>query len=85
VHLAPPVPAFRFVIWRGKVRILWERHSPADEVRWNDRPREEGSTLHHRLREALSFGIDWSAAHARTGKTWAEAAANLPEEPAAGE
>ena len=55
------------------------------EVRWDDRPREAGTALDRRLREALNFGVDWSAAHTRTGKTWAEVATTLPEDKAAGE
>ena len=55
------------------------------DVRWDDRPREAGSALDRRLRRALEYGIDWSAAHARTGKTWAEVATTLPEDAATGE
>jgi len=54
-------------------------------VRWDDRPREAGSALDRRLRAALDFGVDWSAEHVRTGKTWAEVATTLPEEKSAGE
>jgi hypothetical protein len=54
-------------------------------VRWDDRPRETGSALDRRLREALDFGVDWSAAHTRTGKTWAQVATTLPEDTKSGE
>jgi nitrate reductase gamma subunit len=50
------------------------------QVRWDDRPVEPGSTLEKRLQEALTFGVDWSAEHVRTGKTWAEVATTLPAE-----
>jgi nitrate reductase gamma subunit len=50
------------------------------QVRWDDRPVEPGSALEKRLREALEFGVDWSAEHVRTGKTWAEVATTLPGE-----
>jgi nitrate reductase gamma subunit len=48
------------------------------QVRWDDRPVQAGSTLEKRLREAMDFGVDWSAAHVRTGRTWAEVATTLP-------
>jgi hypothetical protein len=54
-------------------------------VRWDDRPREPGSALDRRLRQALDFGVDWSADHVRTGKTWAEVATTLPDDDATGE
>jgi nitrate reductase gamma subunit len=50
------------------------------QVRWDDRPVEAGSALEKRLQEALAFGVDWSAQHVRTGKTWAEVATTLPAE-----
>jgi nitrate reductase gamma subunit len=50
------------------------------QVRWDDRPVEPGSSLEKRLQEALTFGVDWSAGHVRTGKTWAEVATTLPPE-----
>lgn len=49
------------------------------QVRWDDRPVEPGSALERRLRRALDFGVDWSAEHVRTGRTWAEVATTLPE------
>jgi nitrate reductase gamma subunit len=76
---------FLFYLPSTRMVHFFSKYFTYHEVRWNDRPREEGSTLDRRLREALNFGVDWSAAHARTGKTWAEVATNLPEEPAAGE
>jgi nitrate reductase gamma subunit len=72
------VPATRMVHFFSK---YFTYHA----VRWDDRPREAGSALDRRLREALDFGVDWSAAHVRTGKTWAEVATTLPEEESAGE
>lgn len=50
------------------------------QVRWDDRPVEPGSALEKRLQEALTFGLDWSAEHVRTGRTWAEVATTLPAE-----
>lgn len=47
-------------------------------VRWDDRQVEPGSPLERRLREALNFGVAWSAEHVKTGKTWAEVATTLP-------
>ena len=50
------------------------------EVRWDDRPMEKGGALEQRMMAALNFGVDWSAAHIRTGKTWAEVATTIPED-----
>jgi hypothetical protein len=49
------------------------------QVRWDDRPVEPGSALERRLRRALEFGVDWSAEHVQTGKTWGEVATTLPD------
>jgi len=48
-------------------------------VRWDDRPVQAGSALERRLRGALGFGVDWSAKHIQTGKTWAEVATTMPD------
>ncbi len=50
------------------------------DVRWDDTPMEPGSPLADRLAAALNYGVDWSAGHVRTGKTWAEVATTLPDE-----
>lgn len=50
-------------------------------VRWDDRPVQAGSALERRLRGALGFGVDWSAEHIQTGKSWAEVATTMPEKP----
>jgi nitrate reductase gamma subunit len=49
------------------------------QVRWDDRPVEAGSALERKLRRALDFGVDWSAEHVKTGRTWAEIATTLPK------
>jgi len=49
------------------------------EVRWDDRPVRAGSALERRLRGALEFGVDWSAEHIQTGKSWAEVATTMPD------
>jgi nitrate reductase gamma subunit len=49
-------------------------------VRWDDRPVEAGSGLERRLRGALDFGVDWSAGHIQTGRSWAEVATTMPNE-----
>lgn len=48
-------------------------------VRWDDEPVTPGSRIEARLKEALNFGVDWSAEHVKTGKTWAEVATTLPK------
>ena len=76
---------FLFYLPATRMVHFFSKYFTYHEVRWDDRPREAGSRLDRRLREALNFGVDWSAAHARTGKTWAEVATKLPEEGSTGE
>ena len=49
------------------------------QVRWDDRPVEPGSALERKLLSALDFGVDWSAEHVKTGRTWLEIATTLPK------
>lgn len=49
------------------------------DVRWDDRPVLPGSAMERKLKAALNFGVDWSAEHVKTGKTWAEVATTLPK------
>jgi nitrate reductase gamma subunit len=76
-----------FLLYLPATRMVhfFSKYFTYHAVRWNDRPREPGSALDRRLRQALDFGVDWSAAHARTGKTWAEVATTLPKDEATGE
>ena len=55
------------------------------DVRWDDEPMEPGSALATRLERALHYGVDWSAEHVRTGRTWAEVATTLPGEKTGGD
>ncbi len=50
------------------------------KVRWDDEPNLKGSKLQIKIKEALNYGVSWSAPHMKTGKTWAEVATNLPPE-----
>jgi nitrate reductase gamma subunit len=76
-----------FLLYLPATRMVhfFSKYFTYHEVRWDDRPREAGSALDRRLREALDFGVDWSAAHVGTGKTWAEVATTLPGDAEAGE
>jgi nitrate reductase gamma subunit len=76
-----------FLLYLPATRMVhfFSKYFTYHAVRWDDRPRETGSALDRRLRRALDFGVDWSAAHARTGKTWAEVATTLPEDATTGE
>jgi nitrate reductase gamma subunit len=81
------VVAALFLLYLPATRMVhfFSKYFTYHAVRWDDRPREPGSALDRRLRRALDFGVDWSAAHVRTGKTWAEVATTLPEEESTGE
>jgi nitrate reductase gamma subunit len=76
-----------FLLYLPATRMVhfFSKYFTYHAVRWDDRPRETGSALDRRLRRALDFGVDWSAPHVQTGKTWAEVATTLPDDPAAGE
>ncbi len=76
---------FLFYLPATRMIHFFSKYFTYHEVRWDDRPRETGSRLDRRLRQALDFGVHWSAPHARTGKTWAEVATHVPEDAAAGE
>ena len=55
------------------------------EVRWDDKPVIAGDALDRKLDAARHFGIDWSAYHVRTGKTWVDVVTTLPKTDKAGE
>jgi nitrate reductase gamma subunit len=76
-----------FLLYMPTTRMVhfFSKYFTYHAVRWDDRPRERGSALDHRLRRALEFGVDWSAEHVRTGKTWVEVATNVPDDASAGE
>jgi nitrate reductase gamma subunit len=84
---AQMVVATLFLLYLPVTRMVhfFSKYFTYHAVRWDDRPRVAGTTLDRRLREALDYGVDWSAAHVRTGKTWAEVATKLPEEGSTGE
>lgn len=63
-----------------KMMHLFAKYFTYHNVRWEDEPNYKGGKLERRIKEALNFGIGWSAPHVRTGKTWAEAATTLPPE-----
>ena len=50
------------------------------QVRWDDQPIAENPQMARRIQGALGYGVDWSAAHIRTGATWTELATTMPGE-----
>lgn len=70
-----------FILYMPFTRMIhfFTKYFTYHQVRWDDRPVKAGSKLERRLRAALEFGVDWSAEHVRTGKTWGEVATTLPE------
>jgi nitrate reductase gamma subunit len=48
-------------------------------VRWEDHPNIRGGKIEQRVQEALGYKITWSAAHIKSGGSWADAA-TAPEE-----
>ena len=59
---------------------LFAKYFTYHDVRWEDEQNIKGSKLEKRVKEALNFGVSWSAPHIQTGKTWAEVATTLPQE-----
>ena len=59
---------------------LFAKYFTYHEVRWEDSPNLKGGKLERRIKEALNFGVSWSAPHVKTGKTWGEIATKLPPE-----
>jgi nitrate reductase gamma subunit len=70
-----------FVMYLPATRMVhfFSKYFTYHEVRWDDRPREVGSRMDHRLAAALDFGVSWSAPHVGSGGTWAEVTSGLPE------
>ena len=59
---------------------LFSKYFTYHNVRWEDEANVKGSKLEKRIKEALNFGVSWSAPHVKTGKTWAEVATTFPPE-----
>ncbi len=58
---------------------LFAKYFLYHDVRWQDDANVKGGKLEKKVREALNFGVSWSAPHIQKGKTWAEVATTLPE------
>jgi len=58
---------------------LFAKYFLYHNVRWEDEPNVKGGKLEKKVKEALNFGVSWSAPHMQAGKTWAEVATTLPE------
>ena len=63
-----------------KMMHLFAKYFTYHDVRWEDEPNVRGSKLESKVKEALNFGVSWSAPHMKTGKTWAEVATTIPAE-----
>ncbi len=70
-----------FLLYLPATRMVhfFAKYFTYHKVRWDDQPLSENSKLAARVHAALNFGVDWSADHVKTGKTWAEVATTLPE------
>ncbi len=71
-----------FLIYFPVTRMmhLFAKYFTYHEVRWDDNPNFKGSKLETKIKQALNFGVSWSALHIKTGKTWGEIATKLPPE-----
>ncbi len=70
-----------FLLYLPATRMVhfFAKYFTYHKVRWDDQPLAENAKMATRVHAALNFGVDWSADHVRTGKTWAEVATTLPE------
>jgi nitrate reductase gamma subunit len=59
---------------------LFAKYFTYHKVRWEDEPNVKGGKLEKKIKEALNFGVSWSAPHIQTGKTWAEVATTHPKQ-----
>ena len=59
---------------------LFAKYFTYHRVRWEDEPNIKGGKLEKKIKEALNFGVSWSAPHMKSGETWAEVATTLPPE-----
>jgi nitrate reductase gamma subunit len=59
---------------------LFAKYFTYHKVRWEDEPNIKGGKLEKKIKEALNFGVSWSAPHIQTGKTWGEVATTHPTE-----
>ena len=59
---------------------LFAKYFTYHEVRWEDSPNIKGGKIEKKIKQALNFGVSWSAPHVKTGKTWGEIATKLPPE-----
>ncbi len=59
---------------------LFAKYFTYHEVRWEDSPNLKGGKLEGKIKQALNFGVSWSAPHIKTGKTWGEVATKVPPE-----
>lgn len=79
IHVAL-VSAFLLYFPATRMMHLFAKYFTYHEVRWDDRPNLKGSKLENKIKQALNFGVGWSAPHIKTGKTWGEVATKLPPE-----
>lgn len=81
VWAAQMVVGALFLLYLPLTRMVhfFAKYFTYHEVRWDDEPLEENRRLAARVQAALNFGVDWSAGHVRTGRTWAEVATTLPD------
>ncbi len=42
------------------------------DVRWSDDPNPRGSKIEARVKQALDYGVSWSAPHVGAGRTWGQ-------------
>ncbi len=70
-----------FVLYMPYTRMVhfFAKYFTYHKVRWDDRPYVAGGPFSSRLEAALQYGMDWSAPHIQTGRSWAEVVTEVPE------
>ncbi len=79
VHVAL-VSLFLLYFPATRMMHLFAKYFTYHEVRWEDTPNLKGGKIENKIKQAMNFGVSWSAQHVKTGKTWGEVATKLPPE-----
>jgi nitrate reductase gamma subunit len=71
-----------FILYMPFTRMthFFAKYFTYHKVRWDDTPNLRGGPMEGPIKEALNFGVSWSAPHIQSGKTWAQVATEIPEE-----
>ena len=76
IHLLFIAPWLIYLPFSHIMKIFFRYYH---ELRWEGKPNLPGSDVEKEIKKLLNKPISWSAPHIQSGKTWAEAATQIPE------